>query len=135
MCHTHAAMRTTAILLLGFTSSLLAALADSARVNSEGKHDVTDPPHSDLLMAKFEQMEREMLALKEEMTQLKMTIKKGLYAQPTPIAFFTLAGAYYPTDCTDISNSFRAYDAPSPGGYYMVQTNASETSRKFVLCD
>lgn len=130
-------MRTTAILLLVVTWSLLAALADPARVDSEGEHDVTNPPHSsvsDFLMAKFEQMEREMLALKDEMTQLKMAIKKGLVAEPSLTALFTLSGAYYPRDCYDLETFFQIYVSAVPDGYYMVQTNASETSRKFVLC-
>ena len=127
-------MRTTAILLLVVTWSLVAA----NRARAEREHDVTTTPPSsasDLLMAKFEQMEREMLAVKEEITQLKLTIKKGLVAQPSLSALFTLTGAYYPRDCNDIFNNFAPYIAPMPDGYYMVQTNASETSRKFVLCD
>ena len=125
-------MRATAILLLGVTWSLVAALANCAR---EKEHGVTNSSCLDLLMAKFEQMEREMLAVKEEITQLKLAIKKGLVAEPSLSALFTLTGAYYPTNCNDLILNFKAYSSPMPYGYYMVQTNASEASRKFVLCN
>lgn len=121
-------MRTTAIVLLVVTWSLVTA--DAARPGKE--HDTAA---LDLVMVKLEKMEREVVALTEEVTQLQLAVKQRNVDQASYLSLvFTWNGAYYPRDCDDLQNIFNKIELPVPDGYFMVQANSSETSRKFVLC-